>query len=297
MKRKIKKQPHFIGVDLGGTNVRAALVDNDHMLNLEEKAIRSQGQQEDVFADLCSVIDAVFDDQVKGIGIGVPSLVNPVTGVIFDTTNIPSWKKVPLKKWLEKKYRRPVSIDNDANCFALGEKHFGVGKTFENFVGLITGTGLGAGIISNGKLHSGVFCGAGEFGMLPYRDSILEHYASGQFFRRFGIDGVQLANDAKSGDREALRIFDEYGVHLGHAIKTILYTLAPEMIVLGGSVSLSYRFFEKALVKSLEEFAYRDVATKLKIKTSKLKNAALLGAASLATQTAARTAAQTKSRA
>jgi glucokinase len=277
-----RKQPHFIGVDLGGTNVRAALVDHDHMIRLKEKSIRSQGTEKEVFEDLCTVIDAVFDNQVKGIGIGVPSLVNPDNGVIFDTTNIPSWKKVPLKKWLEKKYKKPVTIDNDANCFALGEKHFGAGKSCENFVGLITGTGLGAGIISNGKLHSGAYCGAGEFGMLPYRDSILEHYASGQFFRRFNKDGATLAQAAKAGDAQAIRIFNEYGEHLAHAIKIILYTLAPEMIVLGGSVSLSFPFFKTALEESLKDFAYSDVLRNLKIKTSKLKNAAVLGAASLA---------------
>jgi glucokinase len=223
----------------------------------------------------------VFDKKVHGLGVGVPSLVEQKTGTILDTVNIPSWKKVPLKKRLEKKYRVPVVLDNDANCFALGERHFGQGKTCDNFVGLISGTGLGSGIIARGKLISGKDCGAGEFGMLPYKDSILEHYASGQFFTKFNWEGATLAAEAAAGNAKALEIFSAYGGHLAYAIKCILYTLAPEMIILGGSVSQSFRFYEKALHEGLADFGYPSLSKSLKIKTSKLKDVAVLGAASL----------------
>lgn len=275
------KTSYTIGVDLGGTNVRAGLVGHGRLLKLEARPIRSQGRKEDVFEDLCAVIAAVMDERATGLGIGAPSLLDPATGIIHDTTNIPSWKKVPLKRWLEKEFKLPVRMDNDANCFALGERHFGHGRAHGNFVGLITGTGLGAGIVSNGKLHSGVHCGAGEFGMIPYRDSILEHYAAGQFFTRFGSDGARLHVDAEEGDPRALRIFAEYGEHLGFAMKTVLYALAPEMIVLGGSVSRSYKFYKDSLRDSLKDFLYPSVLRGLKIKTSSVKHVAVLGAATL----------------
>ncbi|MGZ3723680.1 MAG: ROK family protein [Bdellovibrionales bacterium] len=272
---------HFIGVDLGGTNVRAGLVSGGKLLKLTAQTIRSQGSEGEVFEDLCAAIDSVFDRRVKGLGVGVPSLVEQKTGTILDTVNIPSWKKVPLKKRLEKKYRVPVFLDNDANCFALGERYFGQGKACDNFVGLITGTGLGSGIIARGKLISGQDCGAGEFGMLPYRDSILEHYASGQFFTKFNWDGATLAAEAAGGNAKALEIFNEYGKHLAYAVKAILYALAPEMIILGGSVSQSYKYYEKSLHEGLADFGYPSLTRKLKIRTSKLKDVAVLGAASL----------------
>jgi len=270
-----------VGVDLGGTNVRAGLVNSQRIVKLESKHIRSMGSEDEVFADLCSVIDAVFDKKVRSIGVGVPSLVNVKEGTLFDTTNIPSWKKVPLKRRLERRYKVPVTLNNDANCFALGEKRFGVAKKADNFVGLVIGTGLGAGIVINGELHSGIHCGAGEFGLAPYRDSILEHYASGQFFRRQDLDGATLAKEARAGSREAQAVFDELGRHVAHAIKLILYSLAPEMIVLGGSVSQSLPLFEKSMREALSDFAYPSILQQLKLKTSKLKEVAILGAASL----------------
>ncbi len=281
MKKKSRTKELAVGIDLGGTNVRAGLVDGSSILKVQARRIRSQGTEVEVFEDLCSVIEAVIDERVQGIGIGVPSLVDPRNGTIFDTTNIPSWKHVPLKKKLEKKYRLAVRIDNDANCFALGEKHFGAGRKCDNFVGLVIGTGLGAGIISNGKLHSGTDCGAGEFGLISYRDSIVEHYASGQFFKKKNWEGGRLFDGAKAGDSEALAVFKEYGQHLGFAIKLILYSLAPEMIVLGGSVSHSYPFFSESLQASLQDFAYPSILRKLRLKTSRVKDVAVLGAATL----------------
>lgn len=279
--RKLKKRSYSIGVDLGGTNVRAGLVDGRRIVKLDAKAIRSQGSAEDVFEDLCSVIDSVLDKRVRSLGIGVPSLVDPKNGAIFDTVNIPAWKNLPLKRRLEKRYGFPVAVNNDANCFALGERRFGAGRKFENFVGLVIGTGLGAGIISRGQLHSGRYCGAGEFGTIGYLDSIVEHYASGQFFRKFGWDGEQTAAEARRGNAKASEIFGEFGHHLGQALKLVLYALAPEAIVLGGSVSHSFLFFEQALRQSLEDFAYPAVVSALDIRVSKVKDVAVLGAASL----------------
>lgn len=271
----------MVGVDLGGTNVRAGLVKNGKLAQVYGLPIRAKGSKQEVLDDLYAAIDAVIDSKTKSIGVGVPSLVIRETGTLLDTVNIPSWKKVPLRKLLEKRYSLPVRLDNDANCFALGELHFGEGRGCADFVGLVLGTGLGAGIIARGRLVSGTDCGAGEFGTIPYLDGIVENYASGQFFRRFGREGKELALACGEGDAEAARIFGEFAVHAAFAIKVILYSLAPPRIILGGSVGGAYTHYRVALQDALRDFAYPSVLKSLSIKVSKLRHGAILGAASL----------------
>jgi glucokinase len=96
--------------------------------------------------------------------------------------NIPSWQRVPLKELLEKEFEVPVSVNNDVNCFALGEHQFGLAQGIKHVVCVSAGTGLGAGIIINHQLFNGNNCGAGEIGLLPYLDHNIEYYASGNLF-------------------------------------------------------------------------------------------------------------------
>ncbi len=271
-----------IGVDLGGTNVRAGLVMDGRLADVRSVAVRSQGSERDVLEDMFSVIDPILRSDVAGIGAGVPSVIDPKAGVVYDVRNIRSWKRVPLKARLEERYRLPVYVNNDANCFAAGEKYFGKARPFDHAVGLIVGTGLGAGIIANGRLTSGTNCGAGEFGMLPYLDGNFEAYASGQFFGRVhGVSGRDLAVRAGRGDVRALEIFSEFGRHLGEAVKAICYAVDPEIVVLGGSVSKSYGFFRAALWETFETYAYSIAKERLKIEVSETENIAILGAAAL----------------
>jgi glucokinase len=274
--------PAVIGVDLGGTNVRAGLVVEERLADVRSIPIRGQGTEKDVLEDITSAIDAIMRPDVAGIGAGVPSVIDLKTGTVYDVQNIPSWKKVPLKAILEERYRRPVWVNNDANCFAAGEKHFGKLKPYDHAVGLIVGTGLGAGIIANGRLYSGVNCGAGEFGMLPYLDEDLEAYASGQFFERVhGLSGRELAERAGRGETRALEIFAEFGRHVGEAVKAICYAVDPEIIVLGGSVSRSYGHFQAALWRAFQSYAYSLAKERLKIEVSETDTIAILGAAAL----------------
>lgn len=274
--------PLVVGVDLGGTNVRAGLVDGGRLREVRSAPVRSRGPMEDVLEDLFGVLDAVMRPEVAGIGAGVPSVIDLATGTVFDVQNIPSWKKVPLKRLLEERYGRPVSVNNDANAFAAGEKYFGRARPFDHAVGLIVGTGLGAGIIANGRLYSGASCGAGEFGMLPYLDRDFEAYASGQFFERaHGASGRELAARAEAGDAAALAAFAEFGRHLGEALKVICYAVDPEIVVLGGSVSKSFGFFRAALWEAFGTYAYSLARERLKIEVSETEGIALLGAAAL----------------
>lgn len=271
-----------LGVDLGGTNVRAGLVKNDRLVEVVSSPINGQGSQREIVEQIFRVVDPLIQKGLKGIGVGVPSVVDLKRGIIYDVVNIPSWKRVPLKALLEKRYRLPVYINNDANCFAVGEKYFGQAKKYNHVVGLIVGTGLGAGVITNGKLYSGANCGAGEFGMISYLGHNYEYYASGQFFKNvYKTSGKELFERAKSGDKEALRIFSEFGNYLGEAVKTILYAADPDIIILGGSVSKAYRFFKQAMWKSIKTFVYSLVLKNIKIGVSRVRNIAILGAAAL----------------
>ncbi len=274
--------PLVVGVDLGGTNVRAGLVADGRLRDVRTAPVRSQGSMEDVLEDLFGAIDGVMRPEVAGIGAGVPSVIDLRTGTVFDVQNIPSWKEAPLRGRLEERYRRPVYVNNDANCFAAGEKQFGKARPYDHAVGLIVGTGLGAGVIANGRLYSGATCGAGEFGMLPYLDSDFEAYASGQFFERVhGVSGRELAARAERGDAAALGIFTEFGRHLGEAVKAICYAVDPEIVVLGGSVSKSYRFFGESLRATFGTYAYSLARERLRIEVSETEGIAILGAAAL----------------
>lgn len=276
------KNNNVIGIDLGGTNVRAGVVQQDQLININSKKINNNGSVEDVLEDLFLLTDALINKQTVAIGIGVPGLIDADQQLVFDVINIPSWKEVPLQKWMEERYSIPVFINNDANCFALGEFYFGKGKGHPTMIGLTLGTGLGSGIIIKNQLYSGANCGAGEFGMIPYLDYCYEYYASGQFFKNVHNTNGEIVFDlAGKGDLNALIKYEAFGTHLGNAIKMILFAFDPSCIILGGSVRKGLPYFEKAMWNSINDFAYKRSLKKLRIEVSDLENSGLLGAAAL----------------
>jgi glucokinase len=275
-------QQSIIGVDLGGTKIRTGRLKGSDIVEATTLPVSSLGTEEQVTKEVIESIEAVLETSVAGIGVGVPSIVDVEKGIVYDVQNIPSWKEVPLKRILEDRFQVPVYINNDANCFAVGEKHFGKGKPYRHMIGLIVGTGMAGGIIIDHKLYNGRNCGAGEFGMMPYLDHYYEYYCSGQFFSNvYDKDGKDLFDRASRGDAEALDIFRQFGFHLGNGITALLYALDPEIIIMGGSVSKAYPFFKEALWERLQGFAYRPVIEHLKIEISEIPDIALLGAAAL----------------
>ena len=228
---------NVLGIDLGGTNVRVGLVNDGKIIRVEEMKIINPEDELEVSNCIYELIDRFEGADIIGIGIGVPSVVDPEKGIVYDVQNIPSWKEVHLKELMEEKYNRPVYVNNDANCFAAGEKYFGKAKNYKDCVGLILGTGVGAGLIINNKIYSGTNCGAGEFGMPAYKDKNYEAYCSGQFFEwKYNTNGKSLYMQAEAGKEKALEIFTEFGGHVGELIKVIVYSIDPEIIILGGSV-------------------------------------------------------------
>lgn len=271
-----------VGVDIGGTKISAGLVKDEKILIRETIQTPNNDNRKEIIEAIFSVIKKVAGKEMAGIGIGVPGLVDTKDGIAYDIQNIPALTGVPLKKRLGEHWKTNVSVNNDANCFALGAKNCGIGKNFQNLVALSLGTGLGSGVVINGQLYEGVGCGAGEFGFLPYKNGILEHYCSGQFFQRqYNISGEKAATLAKQGDKDALQMFRRFGCHLGKAIKIVAYTFAPEAIMLGGSISKSFTFFQQSMWDEIHDFPYHHVVDELEILPVINPDIAIIGAASL----------------
>lgn len=272
----------ILGIDLGATKIHIGIVEDSKIIEESKFPTLATAPKAVIVANLISGIEKMANSNFDGIGIGVPGLVDEEQGVIFDVFNIPSWKKVHLKKELELHFKVPVRITNDANVFAMGEKFFGKGNSFKNMIGVTLGSGLGTGIIINHKLYSGSFSSAGELGLMPYLGKTLEDYCSGKFFfQEYGIKGEEVFKLAQKEDDAALKIFREYGRHLGNALNMILILLSPEAIFLGGSISKSFTFFEESLRETMCSFPFKKVLDQLVLQPSETANISLLGAAAL----------------
>ena len=259
----VEKKNAYIGVDLGGTNMRAGRIVGDRLVAQGSAPTpKDAADCEETLEALIEVIRSVWDESVVAIGIGVPSVVDREKGIVYNVVNIPHWEEVHLKEILEACFSVPVYVDNDANCFALGERIFGEGK--------------------NGKLLADANCGSGEFGMIPYQGHILEYFCSGSCFMNvWGVDGKEMYTRAMRKDEQALEAYRQLGVHVAAAIKIVVLTVDPEMIVFGGSVTAAHELFEESMYEDLKDFAYPNSIKNLKIRFSKLENPGLFGAASL----------------
>jgi glucokinase len=278
----MSKLSNIIGVDLGGTNIRVGKIIEGEIVKITKVLTPSQDSEIEVLEKLFSAIESCLDNDTTKMGIGVPSVVDPVTSVVYEVQNIPAWKEVPLRDLLIEKFGIPVFVNNDANCFVAGEKIFGKGKEFNNIVGMTIGTGLGLGLIINGKIYAGRNCGAGEICLMPYLDDVYETYCSGQFFSKINqVDGVETFQKALAGDQKAIELFNEFGKHIGATIKTILYAYDPEIVIIGGSLTQSFEFYKKSMNEELQNFAYPNTLINIQITTSELADSAIYGAAAL----------------
>ena len=273
----------LLGIDLGGTKVAVGRVDGETLSGISYELIPAKSKNpDDVINVVIETAEKLFDENIKGIGIGIPGLVDREKGIVSDVQNIPSWTEVHLREILENRFGVPVYLDNDANCYALGEAKFGSGRGVDDFVGLTLGTGMGAGIIKNGHLISDAHGASGEFGNIIYLNSIYEDYCSGKFFmNNYGIKGEDMAKSAEENDPLALKAFEEFGKHLGNAIKTIKFAVDPEKVIIGGSVAKSHKYYEVSMWKTLLDFPLPQAMKDFEVIFSDVKNIAILGAASL----------------
>jgi len=271
-----------IGVSLGGKMLLVGKVTGQKVEKSIIKKINNRDSESDIIKEIITAIKEVMDDSVIGIGFGAPSLVNVEEGIVYSVRKIKSWREVHVKEILEDTLNIPVYVNNDANCFAIGEHYYGKGKDVKNLLGMILGAGVGAGIVFKSHLYSGSNCGAGEYGNIPYRKYDIEHYLSESYFDlKYGLNLDTLISRAKNKDKIALAIWEQYGFDLGNTIKIILYSIDPELIILGGPIAAAFEYFQEAMWEKVNTFAYPHSLKKLRIEVSEQKDIAILGAAAL----------------
>lgn len=271
----------IVGVDIGGTSITAGYLVNKELINKSSVDTGVNHSVSEIISRLCKVIDKIYTKDVQAIGIGVPGYIDK-SGEIKLINNIPILKGVNLIDEVNKIYNVPVFVNNDANCFALGCYYFNSDVIANDIVGITLGTGLGGGIVVNGKLHSGLFGGAGEFGCLPYLDATVEDYCGSKFFAsKYQTTGKELFAKALNGDKDALVIFEEFGNHLGKLILNIMYILAPQKVIIGGSISKAYEFFSNGIEMVIGDFPVELLRKEFKVELANFQEPGIYGAAAL----------------
>lgn len=311
-----------IGIDVGGTNVKIALVDDngkiiysnsvptyakmgyEYTVNNIKQAIR----------DLMKETNTTTSD-IEGIGFDFPGQVDCKTGVVKLAPNIPGWVNVPIAQMIEDEFHIPTRIDNDVRCAALGELKFGAGKGCENFICITVGTGIGSGIVINGKvvrgatnaagelghiklqMNGGPICGCGDTGCLeafasgPAIVAMAQEYIKGGKSTKFRemaaaeggeITPYMVAKAAEEGDPVAKRIFEIVGEYIGIGLTSVINLLNPEKVIIGGGVAESGELLLTPIRKTIKERAMVVAGNAVEIVPAQLGNSAgVIGASML----------------
>ncbi len=247
---------YAVGVDIGGTTIKAGLVDKKGNI-LRKVIVRTGKTKQRVLKDLFLAIKAVSIKDVCGIGIGCPGPFKDFKkGIIGKTPNIPL-QDVKLKDIIQKRFNKLVRVDNDASCYVLGETVFGATKNNIVVVGLTLGTGVGGGIIIRDKIFHGGYGNAGELGYL-FMDKAFEYYLSEKgimrLCRKFKVrDSIELYEKADKGNKRAIAIWREYGRILGVLVANIIHPFDPCAVVIGGGISKSWKHFNKSMHKEVKK--------------------------------------------
>lgn len=273
-----------IGVDIGGSKIAAGVVQDKRILNADVVATRAERGKAQVLQNLTALIRRVWRPGVTAIGVGVGGVIG--AGVVYNRTNLRALNGFNIGAYLRRTFHVPCTIENDAKCFALAEYALGQGRGRNPLVGVTLGTGFGVGIIINGKLFRGAHGASGECSNIPWERGRVDDLGSralARYARAVHLYGTPevLALLAREGNAKALRVFKQYGTALGRALSIVVNTLDPEMIVLGGAVSQSSRFFSPAMRAELRKWVYPHVFRELEVVQSKLEHAGVLGAGML----------------
>jgi len=306
-----------IGVDLGGTNLRTAILSPDgNILDRHKEATHAADGWENVVARLIenikrhhkSAIQQGFD--VVAVGVGAPGVIQADKGIVVKSPNFPDWNNLPLKDQLEKTLGIPVFLENDANAAALGEQWRGAGQGIRSMILLTLGTGVGGGIILDNKIWHGADGMAGEIGHMTLipdgrpctcgNIGCLEMYSSArgivQSFREAlgettggvpdqlrQISSEQVYEAAGAGNEIALQVMKDMGRMLGIGIASLINIFNPERIVVGGGVKDAWPLFIGATREEIMKRAFAVPAKRTEIVPSQLgDDAGMVGAAAVA---------------
>ncbi|HIS37381.1 TPA: ROK family protein [Candidatus Scatousia excrementigallinarum] len=308
-----------IGIDVGGTNVKIALVDSDGKIGYSNTIpTRAEMGYEYTINNMKQAIRDLLTEtklsakDIEGIGFGLPGQVDFKSGIVRLITNIPGWVEIPLAKMIEDEFHIPTRIDNDVRCAALGELNFGAGKGCENLICITVGTGIGSGLIINGKLvrgasnaageighiklqmHDGPICGCGDTGCLeafasgPSIVAMAEEYIMGGKSTKYremangnDITPFIVAEAAKAGDPVARRIFTRMGEYIGIGMASVVNLLNPEKIIVGGGVADAGDILMTPLKETLKKRAMKIAGETVEVVPAQLGNTAGVIGASL----------------
>lgn len=308
-----------IGVDIGGMTIKVGLVDENGKIigeNRVKTAKTADRCLDNLFLQIRTLLNEnnLTEKDIRGIGVGCPGLVDVEKGVVEHLPNL-GWERVPLVALLKEKFRTEIRISNDANVATLGEVLFGAAKGYDSAVMFTLGTGVGGGIVINGKLYeggkgrgaelghttlimNGAPCTCGRNGcvevyvsataligqtkaaMLADGDSEMWKYVGGDID---AVDGRTAFECEKKGDPAAKRVVDNYVTYLSESIMNMLNIFRPPVFILGGGISKEGKNLTERVTAYLEEFSYGyKFAPKTKIVTATLGNdAGIIGAAAL----------------
>ena len=282
-----------IGVDLGGTNLRVAAVDDAGApLDRLTLVTRSREPRECVIREMCEAIQALRvklagAGQLAGIGVGVPGIIYMETGTLRHSPNLPGWENFPVRQEIEQLLGTRVWLDNDANLAALGEFRLGAGKGQRSLCMVTLGTGVGGGLILDGKIWRGFLGFAGEVGHIVVSENGARCACGGQgclesecsasaivrkarealtdnrspALRRAAQQGRELTSElvfesAQAGDAACQAILESAGRYLGIALAGLVNTLNLPIYVIGGGVAAAWDLFSPAMFEELRRRSY-----------------------------------------
>lgn len=309
MLTSIENDKHYvIGIDIGGTKILAALVDRTGSIlyQVEFKTLPENGSDDVIIRiqeSVRSLIERIPENgKLIGIGIISAGVIDTEKMSIVYAANL-GWTNVEIGAILEKSFNVPVMLGNDANLAALAEYVWGTKQEIKNLIYITISTGIGAGIVSGGRLVKGVSDSAGEFGHITIDPmgpkcscgnyGCLENYCSGTAIanianKRLGarLSGAWTSKDvldaANDGDKEAIEIVKSAGFYLGNAIITLIHLFNPSQIILGGGVMSRDNMLLREAEKTIEERCLPGMREQLVIRRTKLgKEIGVLGAAGL----------------
>jgi glucokinase len=294
---------YSIGVDLGGTNLRAAAVDEGGKM-LDKVAVSTQSSRELVLSNIVNAIETLRgrrgEHDLAGVGVGVPGFIRMDEGVVVGAANLPELNHFPMRQEIERRLGTRVILENDANAAALGEKWIGAGRDVDDLVLLTLGTGIGGGIIIGGRVLHGQVGMAGELGHMTVAPNgnpcgcgntgCLEKHASATAIsvmaRLIGL-GPELTSEdvyklAHGGDERAKMVFRSMGEALGIALAALVNTFNFPLYLLSGGPLPAWDFFAPAMLGEVarRSFTYRNAPTRIE-KATLGNEAGLYGAAYL----------------
>ncbi len=271
--RRISAMAWYLGMDIGGTKCAVVLGKEDGVpLERRSFATAEAGGPYEVLARMAALGRELLEDrELSAVGVSCGGPLDPVEGVALSPPNLPGWDAIPIAAFFKKELDAPCYVQNDANACALAEWRFGAAAGCRNAVFLTFGTGMGAGLVLDGRLYEGTNGMAGEVGHLRLSEDgpvgfgiagSFEGWCSGGGLARLakmrlGRDATarQLAQDARAGDADALAIWEECGTRLGQGLALLVDILNPECIVIGSIYARAGELLRPAMERQLAALA------------------------------------------